>query len=138
MIRKNENLRAIKIFTVQDRFHIYLFSKNYFYILLSCINKMDYYCDVCDELFKFKRKSILLQQTLTHNAFDECIQTKHKIESLDIFDIDEIFNEYITDHKKKFNWCLFRIDFTLVFDGELYPHIQTELQNKWTKFHLKR
>ena len=37
-------------------------------------------------------------QCLTHNEFDTCIRIKHTIQNPDFFDINPIFNEYLTNH----------------------------------------
>ena len=47
-------------------------------------------------------------QSLTHNKLEKCIRIKHTIENPDFFDLYEVFNNYITNHKK--------IDFYLLKD----------------------
>ena len=51
----------------------------------------------------FVIKKLKLNQCLTHNELGKSIRIKHKIQNSDFFDIDEIFNEFITKHNKKFN-----------------------------------
>ena len=77
---------------------------------------MDYYCNVCDGIIKIESKNKLLQ-SLTHNEFEKCIRKKHTNENLDFFDIDRIFNDYITNHNKKFVLYLVEYDFKLVFEA---------------------
>ena len=60
---------------------------------------MGYYCDACDKTFTGKRKNKHLKN-LSHNEFDKRVQTKHIIENPDLFHIEKIFKEYITNHKK--------------------------------------
>ena len=98
---------------------------------------LDYYCDVCDNPIKIKTKIKHLQST-THIEFIKCIRRKHTIENTDFFQIDEIFIEYITTHNDKFDVYLVIDDFKLIFDRELYPHIESEFRNITTIFHLKR
>ena len=62
---------------------------------------MDYFCDVCDKTYKKKSKSNN-RQSLRHIDFEKSIRIKHVIQNPDFFDIDEIFNEYITKHNEKF------------------------------------
>ena len=52
--------------------------------------------------------------------------------------MDEIFNDYITNHNKKFDFLLVINDFKLVFDKEFYTHIKSELQHNTILFHLER
>ena len=56
---------------------------------------MDYYCDVNDETIKFKSK-IKHLHSKSHVSFDECIRIKQTIQSRNFFDLDEIFNHFIT------------------------------------------
>ena len=62
---------------------------------------MHHYCEVCDKTIEIESESKHLQ-SLTHNIFEGCIQTKRTIESPDLFDITALFNQYITNHNKKF------------------------------------
>ena len=63
---------------------------------------MDYHCDVCDKTINFKTKRKHLQN-LSHNEFDKGTQKKHKSENTDFSNIDELCNNYITKHNKKFD-----------------------------------
>ena len=60
---------------------------------------MDYIRVVCDRTILFKSK-IKHFQNLTHKDFDESIQIKHTIDSPSFFDIDERFDNFITNHNK--------------------------------------
>ena len=75
---------------------------------------MDYYCDVVYNIIEIKSKNKHLK-SLTHNEFDKCIRTNHTIENPDFFDIDSIFNKYITNHNEKFDLYLVKCDFELGF-----------------------
>ena len=59
---------------------------------------MEYYCDVRDKTTKTKSKSKHLR-SLTQNEFDKCIRIKHTIKNPDFFDLDDFFNENITNRK---------------------------------------
>ena len=59
---------------------------------------MDYYCDVRDRTFEKKSKSKHLQ-SLTHYDLEKSLQTKYILQKPDFVDIDEIFIEYIINHK---------------------------------------
>ena len=74
---------------------------------------MEYYCDIWDKTYKIKKKGKQLH-SLTHIEGDKGIKTKH-IKNSDFFDIDEMFNKYITNHKK-IDFNLLKYDFKIVFD----------------------
>ena len=61
---------------------------------------MDYCCDVCDRTIKFKSESKHLH-SLRHHEFEKCIQRKNSIENAAFFNMNAMFNEYISNHKKK-------------------------------------
>ena len=95
----------------------------------------DYYCDVYDISIKIKSKSKHLH-SLTHNELEKCIQINHTIEKLDFLDIEELFNNYINNHNKKFDLYPVKCDFILVFDNEFHLHIGTDLKNSPTILRL--
>ena len=98
---------------------------------------MDYYCHACDKTIKIKSKTKHLQ-SLTHNEFEKCIRLKHTIQNPDFFDMAELFNEYITDHNKKFDLYFVKSDFKLVSNKDFTRHFQSELENNQAEVHLKR
>ena len=95
---------------------------------------MDYYFDVCDKSITIKSKSKQLS-SLTHNELEKCIRINNAIKTPDFFEVDQIFNEEVTNHKKKFN--LFLVKY-VVFDGKFYPHIKNEFQLTNQNVILKR
>ena len=54
------------------------------------------------------------------------------------FDVDKIFNDYITNHNKKFDLCLINCGFKLEFDKEFNPHIKTHLNFNISPNNLKQ
>ena len=60
---------------------------------------MDYYSDVCDESFELKSKKKHLR-SLTQKELEKSIRTKDTLEKAEVFNIDEIFNDSITNHNK--------------------------------------
>ena len=94
---------------------------------------MGYQCGVCDKTLKIKSKSKHLQN-LKHIDEEKCVGMKYTIENPDFSDIDEIFNNYNTNHNQKLVLYLVRKDFEFVFDSELYPHIKSEIQNNSFSF----
>ena len=60
---------------------------------------MDYHCDIYDKtnIIYPERKNL---QNLTHNDLMKSIQLKHTIAKLGFLDIDEVFNDCITNLKK--------------------------------------
>ena len=77
-------------------------------------------------------------QNLPHIEPDKCMKTKHNIENSHFFDIDEVFNDYITNHNKINDLYLVRYDFNLFCIKVFYPHIESDLQYNTTIFHFKR
>ena len=77
---------------------------------------MRYYCETC--LMDVKKKSKYSHlKSKSHKEFEKF---KHIILSLkigDIKDIDEILYLYMTDHNKKYNHCLLKGQFKLVFNN---------------------
>ena len=98
---------------------------------------MYYYCDVSGKTIQIESKNKHLQSH-THNKLEDCIETKHTIENPLFFDIDAIFNEYITNHNENLNLFLVKYHFKLVSGDEFYPHIKCELVYNRTIFHLKK
>ena len=103
---------------------------------------MDYFCENCNTPNKLKSKNKHLQ-SVTHYKLDKCIRTKHSIDTTDFFHIDLDFNNYITNHSKKFDLYLVIYDFILVFDNCFHPHVKSEFQylgktNSEHNTHLKK
>ena len=91
---------------------------------------MDYYCDASKKTKKIKSRTIIFQ-ILSQNELVECVPKRHTIPEPDFFDIDESFNNYITNHIKKIDVYLVKCDFKIVFGKELYPHIKSHLIQYW-------
>ena len=98
---------------------------------------MVHYCDICDETIKINSKSKHLQ-SLSHNAYKERIHSKHTIESSSFFDIDEIFNEYVSNHNRNIVLYIVKYNFKLVFYNEFYPLVKSELRITQSKFLLEK
>ena len=60
------------------------------------------------------------------------------MENLDFFDKDGLFNDHITNHNKRLDLYLISGVSKLVFDGEFYHHIKSELKSSVTKLRFKR
>ena len=93
-------------------------------------------CDVCERTMKIKSKSKHLKSQ-SHNEFAKSIRIEETTENLDFFDIDELFNDYMSNNKKNSIDILLNA-IKLVFDGEFYPHIKSDLRNNQSKLHLKK
>ena len=39
-------------------------------------------------------------KSFTHNKLAKCTQVKHTVKTPDFFEMEEIFNDYISNHKK--------------------------------------
>ena len=75
---------------------------------------------------------------MTHKELEKCIHIKHTIQNSDFFDIDSIFNEYITNHIKKLEKYFAKYDFKLVSNQEFTPHIKSEIEFNQSEFYLKK
>ena len=99
--------------------------------------EMEYYCDVCDKTIKFKSKSKHLK-SLTHNEYEKNIQQNRPLKILICLTQKKQLTNISLFILRKFDLYLVKFDFKLVFDKEIYPHNNSELQRILTIFHLKR
>ena len=84
--------------------------------------------------FKIRSKNKSLKSS-SQSELDKFIPIKHTTKNPHFFDVDETFNEHITNHNNKTDLYLVKIDFISVFDNNFYPHINSELYFK-TKFFI--
>ena len=76
-------------------------------------------------------------KSLTHVQYEKSIRINHTIENPIFFDVDKIFNDYITNHYRKFDLYFVKCDFKLVFNN-FTPHIKTYFYHNTTITKLKR
>ena len=94
---------------------------------------MDYYCEICEQFIKPKSKNKHFKSNI-HEEFDICQHRKLTIENPDINDVDRAFFAYIIEHKKKFDYCLMKYQYKLVFnDYQYYPYIASKLADNKTR-----
>ena len=62
---------------------------------------MSYYCDICDKTIKLKSKNEHLKSN-THNELEKSFHIFHSIKNLKFFNVDDIYNEFINNHKKNY------------------------------------
>ena len=60
---------------------------------------MKWYFDVCDKTNKHKSKKNQLK-SLSVIQYGKCFRINHSNENPNFFDVDKLFNNYITNHKK--------------------------------------
>ena len=80
----------------------------------------DYEC--CEISDKFCNKHILINFSVKYPDF---------------FDIDKIYNDYISNHNKKFDGYFVKCDFKLAFN-KISSHIKTDYETNTTLFELKK
>ena len=97
---------------------------------------MNTYCSLCDETFKLESKNIHLKSFL-YIQNKKSRRINQTIKNLAFFDIDRRFNEYITNHNKKFESYLLKCEFKLDFNN-LTPHTRTDFYHNPTIINLKR
>ena len=71
---------------------------------------MDYCCDVCDKTNELKSKNSHFKSR-THIQYEKSFRINHSIENPYFFNIDKIFNDYITNHLKDFDLYLVKCHF---------------------------
>ena len=71
---------------------------------------MDYYCDISGGTNKIK-SNFQQFQSQSHIGFEKSIQVVYIIEMPNSFELNEIFNEYITRHNENFDSYLGKNDF---------------------------
>ena len=65
-----------------------------------------------------------------HKESDKCKQIILSLKDIDIKDVDEAFYLYIIEHNKKFDYCLVRCEFELVFNDYHYsPYVTFKLSD---------
>ena len=71
---------------------------------------------------------------------EKYVLTKHKIKDPSFFDLDEISNDYITNHNKKYFLFLIKCDFKLIFSYDFSkPNlIETDFYHNTMFIKLKR
>ena len=77
-------------------------------------------------------------KSLTHKKYEEYIQINYTINNPNFFDADKIFNNYITNHNKKFELYLVTADFNLYFHNDLNAQIKTEFHYNLSLINLKQ
>ena len=60
-----------------------------------------YHCKISDETIKLKSKNKHLK-SITHNELEKSIHILHSIESPNFFDVDDMYNDFINIHNKKY------------------------------------
>ena len=104
-------------------------------IILIQLN-MDYHCDVCDKTIKFPSKNNHLK-SFTHIQYWKSFQLNQTVDNPYFFHIDKIFNNYITNHNKKFGFYLLKCVFKLVFLN-FTPQIKNYFHHNTTIISLKK
>ena len=86
---------------------------------------MTYYCDICLRNLKKKSKHCHLKSK-SHKDFEKYKHIILSLKNVDIKDVDELLYLYMKDHNKKFNHCLLKGEFKLVFNhNQNCKHIKT-------------
>ena len=62
-------------------------------------------------------------KSVSHSQTEYHIQTKHAIENPNFLVIDEIFNDYITKHKRRYYSFRIKCDFKLIFNIDFSKRI---------------
>ena len=98
---------------------------------------MSYYCSVSDKTIELKSKN-KQYKSLTQKEHEKFFQINRTIQNPIFFGIDKVFNDYVTNHNKKFELFLVRTDFILDFDNDLNADIKTDFHFNISPINLKR
>ena len=99
---------------------------------------MDYYCEICDKHIFSKSRSLHHKSKL-HKEISKKDQVKISLEDLNFDEKDEIYNLYLLDHDKKFDFDKEKVIFKLVFDSiNFFKYITCCFKNKTTRFWFKQ
>ena len=60
---------------------------------------MSYYCYICDKIIKIKSKNKHLN-SINHKELEKFFCMIHSIENPKFFNVDDIYNDFINNHKK--------------------------------------
>ena len=97
---------------------------------------MDYYCDVCEKTIQLKSNKNH-PKSLPHIQYERSFRISHTITNPNYFDMVKIINNYMANHKKKFDLYLLKCDFKLVFIN-FTPHNKTYFHRNTSNINLKR
>ena len=86
---------------------------------------LSYYCSVCDKTIELKSETKHFKSP-THKEYEKFIQINNTFQNPNFFDVDKFFNNYFTNHNKKFELYLIGADFKVDLDNILNAHIKTE------------
>ena len=87
---------------------------------------MSHYCTICDKTIKLKSKNKHFI-SLYRREYEKLNQIVYTIKNPNSFDVDNLFNDLIINHIKKFDLYLDKVDFKLDFDNNLEAHIKTDI-----------
>ena len=87
---------------------------------------MSYYCSICDKTIKLKSKNSHLN-SIIHNELAKSIHITHSVENPNFFDVDDIYNEFINVHNKKYYLYAIKCKFNLVFKNDFFSCIESNI-----------
>ena len=90
--------------------------------------KLDYCSEVCEESFKVKSKTNHLK-SLSHIQLEKCIHRIHAFKSPDFLDLHKIYNYYVSNLERNFDFNHIKIAFKLGFNN-FTSHIKKPNFNK--------
>ena len=97
---------------------------------------MNYYCEICDKTMEHKSKNVHLK-SFTHIEYEKSLQLTYTIINPDFFDIEKVFDGYITNHNEKIHFYFVKCDFKLDLN-KFTPHIKTKSYHNNSIVNLKR
>ena len=69
---------------------------------------LDYHCDICDKKLELESKNKHFK-SFRHNDYGKCIQVNYTFQNPSFFDLVKIYNDYISNHNRKFKKILLKL-----------------------------
>ena len=86
---------------------------------------MDLLCKVCDQSIVENQSEYYTYLATLRKKDDKSSFKKHTVNNINLDEVNEILNDYISTHNKNFDFYLVRCEFVVDFDNNFTTNIQT-------------
>ena len=76
--------------------------------------------------------------SISQLQYEKCFRLNHTIKNPKFFDIDKIYNDFITNHNRKFDSYFVECGFKLVIINHFNPHIKAEFYHNTSFMNFKK
>ena len=98
---------------------------------------MIYFCDICDKTMNLKSKN-KHSKSIPHNELEKSFCIIHSIENPEFFNVDDLYNDFINNHNKKYYFYNVKCNFNFIFDNIFLPCIESDLYTNKTICYWKK